>query len=147
MALEKAVKFIKDSMGSSEIKEKLKGIDVGNKDKAIQLITEIGNELGYEFNSDEYEQAAKELYLLYDVAHKGIEEICTNESESNCTCSGCAACAACMACLACISCAFCVVIPIAGEAVIAADAAGVISAAASLSTGVSTGVAMAAQGN
>ena len=146
MALEKAVKFIKDSMGSSDIKEKLKGIDVSDKNKALQTITKIGEELGYEFNADEYEQAAKEMYLLYDVEHKGIEEIYANESESNCTCSGCAACAACTACLACISCAFCIAIPIAGEAVIAADAAGVVSAAASLSTGVSTGVAVAAQG-
>lgn len=147
MALEKAVKFIRDSMVSSDIKEKLKGIDVSDKNKALQTITKIGEELGYEFNADEYEQASKEMYLLYNVKHKGIEEIYTNESDSNCTCSGCAACAACTACLACISCTFCIVIPIAGEAVIAADAAGAVSAAASLATGVSTGVAMAAQGN
>lgn len=146
MSMETAVRFIKDCMVNDQLKERLRAVDPNDRENALRLINRIGKDFGYEFSDDEYTQAARELYLLYDVKNKGIEEISTGGPSSNCTCSGCAACAACTACLACISCAFCVIIPIAGEAVIAADAAGAISAAASLSTGVSTGVAVAAQG-
>jgi hypothetical protein len=149
MSIENAVKFIRFCVRDNNIQAKLKSIDSSNKDRAIKAIVAIGKDHGYDFSVKEYEEAASSLFVLYEVDKKGIEELKNmNESTTtNCTCSGCAACAACTACLACISCAWCVVIPFGGEAVIAADAAAVISAAASLSTGVATGVAVAAQGN
>jgi hypothetical protein len=149
MSLENAVKFVRFCLNDDAIQTKLKSIDSSDKDRAIKAIVAIGKAQGYDFSMQEYKEAVSSLFVLYEVDKKGIEEL-KNMNEgttTNCTCSGCAACAACTACLACISCAWCVVVPFGGEAVIAADAAAVISAAASLSTGVSTGVAVAAQGN
>ena len=144
-----AVEFIRRS-GRDEIKSKLQTVGTGDKEAALKAIAEVGRGAGFDFTAEEYEQAAQEISLVLDPDHqvpKGIEKLqVTGPSAANCTCTGCAACVACEACLACVSCLWCVVIPIGGEAVVAADAAGVISTATSLATSVSTSVASAAQG-
>jgi hypothetical protein len=148
MAIGNAVRFIRSALTNEGVTKNLEQITASDKKVAILEIVRIGKESGFEFTESEYEEAAGGLYILHDVKNKGIEELKTIPAglASNCSCSGCAACSACLACLACISCAWCIVIPFGGEAVIAADAAGVVSAASAAATGVSTGVATAAQG-
>ena len=145
MSIQKAVEFIKSS-GREDIKGKLKDIQTSDKNKAIAAIVNIGHDSGFDFTAGEYEQAAQEVVLILNQEHKSIEVLRASKHDLDGSgCSGCAACAACTLCLACISCAWCVVIPFAGEAVIAADAMGVISAAATLSSTVATSVAAAVQ--
>ncbi len=145
MAIQKAVEFIKSS-GREDIKEKLKGIQTNDKAKAIEAIVGVGHEFNFDFTAGEYERAAQEVVLRLNEGHKSIEDLEVDVHELNGSgCSGCAACAACTVCLACLTCAWCVVIIIAGEGAIAADAAAVISAATALTTSTATGVAAAVQ--
>ena len=149
MSILNAAEFIRRS-GQDKIKAKLQAISTGDKEAALKAIVEVGKGAGFEFTAQEYERAAREVSLVLDPDHqvpKGVEKLqAAGAGAANCTCTGCAACVACEACLACVSCLWCVVIPIGGEAVVAADAAGVISTATSLATSVSTSVASAAQG-
>lgn len=145
MSIQKAVEFIKSS-GKEDIKGKLKGIQTSDKNKAIATIVNIGHDSGFDFTAGEYEQAAQEVVLILNQEHKSIEDLRASKHDLNGNgCSGCAACATCTLCLACLTCAWCVVIPIAGAAAIAADAMGIISAAATLSTSVATSVAASVQ--
>lgn len=92
----------------------------------MKVIVEVGKGADFDFTTEEYERAAQEISLVLDPDNqvpKGIEKLqATTPSMANS-----AVYVVCEAWLACVSCLWCVVIPIGGEAVVAAEAAGVIS--------------------
>jgi hypothetical protein len=148
MSVKSAASFIDKARTNKDIANDLKAVDPGNISAAIRKIVKVAAKHGYTFTEKEYGQAAQvaqEKLLSSSHLHKMSAK--AEATAAACHCTGCAACAACLTCLTCFACSWCIVIPVAGEAAIAASALTAITAATTISVGVSTAVATAAQGN